>query len=112
MKNKQENKMSNIAKLATKIEAVYKKHKLDHIDILMLGVLSECWKGGRDVRVTDMTLKFGKSFASPASIHYRLTKDLIKLKMVRLKTCKEDARVKYVVKGCKFDVMDKYLGGV
>ena len=104
--------MSNVNKLANKIDAVYSKYKLDHIDVLMLGVLSECWGEGRDVRVTDMTLKFGKSFASPANIHYRLTKDLIKLKMVRLKTCKEDARVKYVVKGSKFDVMDKYLGGV
>jgi len=104
--------MSNISKLASKMNAVYTKHKLDHTDILMLGVLSDCWKEGRDVRVTDLTLKFGKNFASPANIHYRLTKDLVKLQMVRLKTSKEDARVKFVVKGCKFDVMDKYLGGV
>jgi hypothetical protein len=94
------------------MNAVYTKHKLDHTDILMLGVLSDCWVEGKDVRVTDMTLEFGKNFASPANIHYRLTKDLVKLQMVRLKTSKEDARVKFVVKGCKFDVMDKYLGGV
>lgn len=94
------------------MNAVYIKHKLDHTDILMLGVLSDCWNEGRDVRVTDMTLKFGKNFASPANIHYRLTKDLVKLQMVRLKTSKEDARVKFVIKGCKFDVMDKYLGGI
>jgi hypothetical protein len=104
--------MSNISKLATKMNAVYAKYKLDHTDILMLGVLSDCWQESRDVRVTDMTLKFGKNFASPANIHYRLTKDLVKLQMVRLKTSKEDARVKFVVKGCKFDAMDKYLGGV
>jgi len=104
--------MSNINKLANKIDAVYAKYKLDHIDVLMLGVLSQEWDANRDVRVTDMTLRFGKSFASPANIHYRLTKDLVKLQMVRLKASKEDARVKFVIKGCKFDVMDKYLGGV
>jgi len=103
--------MSNINKLANKIDAVYAKYKLDHIDVLMLGVLSQEWDANRDVRVTDMTLRFGKSFASPANIHYRLTKDLVKLQMVRLKASKEDARVKFVIKGCKFDVMDKYLGG-
>lgn len=104
--------MSKISKLAEKMNSVYTKYRLDHTDILMLGVLSDCWEEGRDVRVTDLTLKFGKAFASPANIHYRLTKDLVKLQMVRLKTSKEDARVKFVVKGCKFDAMDKYLGGV
>jgi len=104
--------MSNINKLANKMNAVYAKYKLDHTDILMLGVLSDCWEEDRNVRVTDLTLKFGKTFASPANIHYRLTKDLVKLQMVRLKASKEDARVKFIVKGCKFDAMDKYLGGV
>jgi len=104
--------MSNINKLANKMNAVYAKYKLDHTDILMLGVLSDCWEEDRNVRVTDLTLKFGKTFASPANIHYRLTKDLVKLQMVRLKASKEDARVKFIVKGCKFDAMDKYLGDV
>ena len=103
--------MSNINKLSIKMEAIKEKYKLDPTDILMLGVLSQEWKAERDVRVTDLTLKFGKNFASPANIHYRLTKDLVKLQMVRLKASKEDARVKFVVKGCKFDAMDKYLGG-
>jgi hypothetical protein len=104
--------MSNVTKLANIIDAVKGKFELDDIDIQILGLMSAKWKEGKAVRVTDLTLKFGKELASPASIHYRLTKDLVKLQMVRLKTCKEDARVKYVIKGCKFDVMDKYLGGV
>lgn len=104
--------MSNISELTNKIEAVKAKFKLDNTDLLLLGIISERWERGGEVRVTEVTLKFGKGIGSPANIHYRLTTDLVKLRLVRLKTSKEDARVKHIVKGIKFDAMEEYLGGL
>lgn len=104
--------MSNITQLANTIDTIKNKFNLDDIDIQILGVMSAKWDGGRDVRVTDLTLKFGKTVASPASIHYRLTKDLVDLKFIKLQQSEEDARVKFVVKGTKFDALEEYLGGI
>jgi hypothetical protein len=107
-----EHLMSNVTHLANLIETVKDKFSLDDTDIQILGVMSEKWDEGRDVRVTDLTLKFGKSVASPANIHYRLTKDLVDLKLIKLQQSEEDARVKFVVKGTKFDALEEYLGGI
>jgi hypothetical protein len=101
--------MSNITKLANIIDAVKSKFELDDIDIQILGLMSAKWKEGKAVRVTDLTLKFGKELASPASIHYRLTKDLVDLKFIKLETSEEDARVKHIVKGVKFKALDAYI---
>jgi hypothetical protein len=101
--------MSNITKLANIIDAVKGKFELDDIDIQILGLMSAKWKEGKAVRVTDLTLKFGKELASPASIHYRLTKDLVDLKFIKLETSEEDARVKHIVKGVKFKALDAYI---
>jgi hypothetical protein len=107
-----EHLMSNVTHLANLIETVKDKFSLDDTDIQILGVMSEKWDEGRDVRVTDLTLKFGKSVASPANIHYRLTKDLVDLKLIKLQQSEEDARVKFVVKGTKFDALNEYVGGL
>jgi hypothetical protein len=107
-----EHLMSNVTHLANLIETVKDKFSLDDTDIQILGVMSEKWDEGKDVRVTDLTLKFGKSVASPANIHYRLTKDLVDLKLIKLQQSGEDARVKFVVKGTKFDALEEYLGGI
>jgi hypothetical protein len=104
--------MSNITQLANTIDTIKHKFSLDDIDIQILGVMSAKWDEGRDVRVTDLTLKFGKTVASPASIHYRLTKDLVDLKFIKLQPSEEDARVKFVIKGTKFDALEEYLGGI
>jgi hypothetical protein len=104
--------MSNITQLANTIDTIKHKFNLDDIDIQILGVMSAKWDEGREVRVTDLTLKFGKTVASPASIHYRLTKDLVDLKLIKLQLSEEDARVKFVVKGTKFDALEEYLGGI
>jgi hypothetical protein len=104
--------MSNITQLANTIDIIKHKFSLDDIDIQILGVMSAKWDEGRDVRVTDLTLKFGKTVASPASIHYRLTKDLVDLKLIKLQQSEDDARVKFVVKGTKFDALEEYLGGI
>ena len=104
--------MSNITRLVTVINSVRDKFQLDVIDIQILGMMSQKWDEGRDVRVTDVTLKFAKELASPASIHYRLTKDLVELKLIKLQQSDDDARVKFVVKGSKFDALNDYIGKV
>lgn len=102
--------MSNIEKLSNKLERLKTKYTLDQTDIYILGLLSHKWDKGEDVRVTDLTLKFGKGVGSPANLHYRITKDLVALQLVRLKASEEDARVKFVVKGKQFDAFNKYIG--
>jgi len=102
--------MKNIEKLSNKLEKVRAKYTIDQTDIYILGLLSQKWDKGEDVRVTELTLKFGKGVGSPANLHYRITKDLVKLQLVRLKSSEEDARVKYVVKGKQFDALNKFLG--
>jgi hypothetical protein len=102
--------MKNVEKLSNKLERLKTKYTVDQTDVYILGLLSERWGKGEEVRVTDLTLKFGKGVGSPANLHYRITKDLVGLQLVRLKSSEEDARVKYVVKGKQFDAFDKYIG--
>lgn len=104
--------MNQIEQLANKLTKLKDKYGLDEVDVQMLGLLSYKWKKNEDVRVTDLTLKYGKMIASPANIHYRITKDLVDRKMIRLKVSQEDARVKFVVKGKAFDGMEKFLEGL
>jgi hypothetical protein len=102
--------MSNTTRLAVIVDTVKGTFELDDIDIQILGLMSAKWGEGKDVRVTDLTLKFGKELASPANIHYRLTKDLVDMKLIKLLVSTEDARVKHIVKGSKFDALDEFIG--
>lgn len=106
------NKLSNIDRLATIVDSVKGQFGLDDIDIQILGLMAEKWQQGKDVRVTDMTLKFAKDLASPANVHYRLTKDLVDLKLIKLETSEEDARVKHILKGARFKALEEYVGGL
>jgi hypothetical protein len=102
--------MSNLTKLINKVEDIKTKFSLDSTDLMILAIVSSKWDEGRDVRVTDVTRKLNEGVGSPANVHYRLTKDLVDLRLVALELNPEDARVKFVVKGKKFDVLDKYVG--
>lgn len=103
-------KQSSVTRLATIVDVVKGEFGLDDTDIQILGLMADKWSEGKDVRVTDLTLKFGKELASPANIHYRLTKDLVDLKLIKLQTSEEDARVKHVIKGIRFKVLEEYVG--
>jgi hypothetical protein len=104
--------MSPITKLVTQVEAVKNKFGLDNTDLLILATLSEKWDEGKYVRVTDLTKKFNEGVGSSASIHYRLTTDLVKLGIVALQINEEDARVKFIVKGKQFNTLQKYVGNL
>jgi hypothetical protein len=103
-------KPSNVTRLATIVDSVKGEFGLDDTDIQILGLMAAKWGEGKDVRVTDLTLKFGKELASPANIHYRLTKDLVDLKLIKLETSEEDARVKHILKGVRFKALEAYVG--
>ena len=104
--------MSNIITLANTLDKLKTKYEIDEIDIKLLATLASKWNDNREVRVTDLTLTLGKELGSPANLHYRITKALIDAKLIKLEISKEDARVKFIVKGAQFDNMNKFLGGL
>ena len=59
------------------------------------------------MRVTDLTRM--RDIASPATLHYRVTKDLVDRYMIVLVPSQEDARVKLVKPGKKFNSVVKFL---
>lgn len=80
---------------------------LDDIDIAILYHVDN----NEEVTVGDILVDCG-DVASPATLHSRLSKKLIKAKLLQLKASKDDGRTKYVVKGIKFDAMESKLGGL
>lgn len=80
---------------------------LDDIDIAILYHVDN----NEEVTVGDILVDCG-DVASPATLHTRLSKKLIKAKLLQLKASKDDGRNKYVVKGSKFDAMESKLGGL
>jgi hypothetical protein len=102
--------MSNLTKLVDKIEKIKDEFGLDNTDLMLLAIVSEKWDEKRNVRVTDVTRKLNSKVGSPANVHYRLTKDLVDLRLVALEPNPEDAREKFVIKGKKFPELDKYIG--
>lgn len=81
------------------------KFGLDEIDLQILAVLMEKWAEGNPVRVTDVTIRWGKNIAAPASIHWRLNKDMVNQRYVRLVVSTEDARVKFVIPGRRLEAV-------
>lgn len=81
------------------------KFGLDETDLQILAVLMDKWAEGHPVRVTDVTTRWGKDIAAPASIHWRLNKDMVNQRYVRLLVSTEDARVKLVIPGRKLDAV-------
>lgn len=102
--------MSNLTKLMNDVEKIKTEFGLDNTDLAILSVVSEKWDENRNVRVTDVTRKLNSGVGSPANVHFRLTKDLVDLRLVALTPNPEDAREKFVVRGKKFDVLDKFIG--
>ena len=98
--------MSKLKDFVKKINAIEEDLKLDLTDLRLLEYAEMHWKEGRDVRVTDFVRA---NAASPATVHYRIAKDLVDRKFVKLKLNPEDAREKFVIRGSKFDELEKYL---
>jgi len=95
-------KFSALGKAVSKLNSI----GLDAIDIAILyRVESEEQVMVKDIMATC-------DFASPATLHTRLSKKLVKSKLLKLETSKLDRRTKYVVKGVKFSKLEEVLGGL
>lgn len=98
--------MSKLGNLVEKMDAVAKELQLDLTDLRLLEYAEKHWDESRDVRVTDFVQS---NIASPATIHYRIAKDLVHRKFVKLKPNPQDAREKFVIRGPRFSALEKLL---
>lgn len=96
-------KFNTLGKAVKKLQDI----GLDDIDIAILYHV----ESNAEVTVGDI-IEDCANVASPATLHGRLSKKLIKSKLLQLKASKTDGRTKYVVKGSKFDAMESKLGGL
>lgn len=100
--------MSKFVNLVNTIGAIETEFDLDMIDLYLLTACKTRWGEGREIRITDLVRDF--KIASPATIHYRIAKDLVSKKMIALKPNPEDAREKFVVRGPKLKSLEKFVG--
>lgn len=90
-----------VEKIGNTLSMVHAKFGIDSIDLMLLG-------NGLNERVTNVLLDC-KHLGSPANLHARLTKKLVKKKLVKLTPCETDARVKYVTEGAKLKELEEIL---
>lgn len=95
--------------LVNTIGAIETEFGLDFTDLSLLAAAQSYWKENRTIRITDLVRDF--KIASPATIHYRVSRDLVKKKMIKLVSNPEDAREKFVVEGPTLRKLEKFLGG-
>jgi len=99
--------MRKLIMLVEIIKTVEEKFNLDVTDLHILSIVGLAEEEGREVRVTDLTRMH--NIASPATLHYRVTKDLVDRGMIVLEPSTEDARVKLVKTGKKFKTFANFL---
>jgi DNA-binding MarR family transcriptional regulator len=97
-----------IKDLVHTLGAIETEFGLDIIDLQLLVAAQDRWEQNETIRITDLIRDW--KIASPATIHYRVSKDLVKKKMVKLEANPEDAREKFVVEGTSFKKLKKFLG--
>ena len=90
-----------VEKIGNTLGMVHAKFGIDNIDLMLLGV-------GMNERVTNV-LEDCKHLGSMANLHSRLTKKLVKKKLVKLQSSDEDGRVKYVVGGSRLKELEEIL---
>jgi hypothetical protein len=97
-----------IKDLVHTLGAIKTEFDLDLLDLELLVAAQGRWEEGRTIRITDLVRDF--KIASPATIHYRIARDLAKKKMIKLEANPEDAREKFVAEGTNFKKLKKFLG--
>lgn len=90
-----------VEKIGNILGMVHAKFGIDNIDLMLLGL-------GMNGRVTNV-LEDCKHLGSMANLHSRLTKKLVKKKLVKLQSSEEDGRVKYVVEGSRLKELEEIL---
>lgn len=99
--------MNPLQKLINTLDDVKEKFDLDLTDLKLIEAAQVRWDAARDIRVTDFA-RFVE-IASPATIHYRVSRDLVSKKIFELKPNPQDAREKLVVKGTRYNTLIKFL---
>lgn len=99
--------MKKLIMLVEIIKAVKEKFELDETDLQILIIVGLADEEGRELHVTDITRIH--NIASPATLHYRVTKDLVKRHMIVIAPSTEDARMKTVKPGKKFKMLVNFL---
>ena len=84
------------------------EYELDLIDLRLLAAMQHSWDKNEVIRITDLVRDY--KIASPATIHNRITKELVKKKMVKLKENPDDKREWLIIEGSDFKEVTKFLG--
>jgi hypothetical protein len=102
--------MTRLQKMVDVLDQIGDKFNLDVIDLRILAEAQRHWGEGKDVRVTDLVRVF--SIASPATMHYRISKDLVRVGMLKLRSNPEDMREKLVEKGKRYGELHNFVEGL
>lgn len=99
--------MTKLQKLIDVIDKVEDKFNLDVIDLRIIAAAEETWNQNRPLRVTDLVRIF--SIASPATMHYRISKELVRMHVFKLRSNPEDMREKLVEKGKRYNELTNFM---
>ena len=102
--------MTRLQKMVDVLDSIENKFNLDVMDLRILAEAQSYWGVGRDLRVTDLVRVF--SIASPATMHYRISKDLVRVGMLKLRSNPEDMREKLVEKGKRYEELHDFVEGL
>lgn len=84
------------------------EYELDVIDLHLLSVMQMNWDNGKPIRITELIRDY--TIASPATIHKRVSQELVAKKMIKFKENPEDRRERFIVEGPDFKNLVKFLG--
>jgi Ran GTPase-activating protein (RanGAP) involved in mRNA processing and transport len=102
--------MTRLQKMVDVLDSIENKFNLDVMDLRILSKAQTYWSEDRELRVTDLVRVF--SIASPATMHYRISKDLVKVGMFKLRPNPNDMREKLVEKGRRYEELHNFVEGL
>jgi hypothetical protein len=102
--------MTRLQKMVDVLDNIEVKFNLDVIDLRILAAAQNYWSEGKELRVTDLVRVF--SIASPATMHYRISKDLVRVGMLKLRSNPDDMREKLVEKGRRYGELHNFVESI
>jgi hypothetical protein len=97
-----------LQQLTATLDSLESEYELDVIDLRLLSVMQHCWDKGKDIRITDLVRNY--KIASPATIHKRVSEELVAKKMIKLKENPKDKRERLIVENSEFKNVIKFIG--
>lgn len=98
-------KLQHLTAVLSFLESEY---ELDVIDLHLLAAIQMHWDKNKPIRITELIRDY--TIASPATIHKRVSQELVAKKMIKLKENPEDKRERFIVEGPDFKDFAKFLG--